>query len=168
LQENHYEEVFKDLDAPNKEQVIEIFKKAVRHSNEKLINDMLKQFRRNVSILSLSETPTSLLMWSHYSDSHKGFVIEYDYSRISYNDPNKRFCFPVFYSPKPRNITRYLSRGLHNDFNNLFGSYQALLKSDAWSYEQEWRIIVLLGQQYANYKNQNAKTICSYYRLSVF
>jgi hypothetical protein len=43
------------------------------------INDRLKQFKKdntnNYAILSVSEVWNNLLMWSHYGNSHRGFVI---------------------------------------------------------------------------------------------
>ncbi|MBK4366869.1 DUF2971 domain-containing protein, partial [Enterobacter hormaechei] len=29
-------------------------------------------------ILSLTETPTNILMWGHYAQAHSGFIIEFD------------------------------------------------------------------------------------------
>jgi hypothetical protein len=36
------------------------------------------------------------------------------------------------------------------DFNNLFGIFTCLLKSDEWAYEREWRIIHPVGPALAN------------------
>ncbi|TPG75907.1 DUF2971 domain-containing protein [Pseudomonas mandelii] len=37
----------------------------------------LKNFRESVVILSLTRTPLNPLMWAHYAEEHKGFVIGY-------------------------------------------------------------------------------------------
>ena len=44
------------------------------HVGERTLNEILK----NVVILSLTRTPLNALMWAHYGEEHKGFVIGYD------------------------------------------------------------------------------------------
>src|SRR5229473_1978376 len=41
-----------------------------------------------VVILSLTETPTDSLMWAHYGEDHKGFVIGYDTSDPFLSSPD--------------------------------------------------------------------------------
>lgn len=43
-----------------------------------MLNTRLDQFRDSVAILSLTRTPDNPLMWAHYGEEHKGFVIGYD------------------------------------------------------------------------------------------
>lgn len=38
----------------------------------------LKNFRESVGILSLTRTPLNPLMWAHYAEEHKGFVVGYE------------------------------------------------------------------------------------------
>src|SRR5665647_580539 len=40
----------------------------------------LEVLRESVVILSLTQTPLDPLMWAHYGEEHKGFVIGYDIS----------------------------------------------------------------------------------------
>ena len=42
--------------------------------------------------------------------------------------------------------TRYVFKEDIEDRNNLFAIYACLVKSDEWSYEREWRIVLPLGQ----------------------
>ena len=44
------------------------------------LKQALKVLRGWVVILSLTETPMDPLMWAHYGDEHRGFVIRYDVS----------------------------------------------------------------------------------------
>ena len=89
-------------------------------------------------------------MWSHYSDSHRGFCIEYDFGSLPPADLRRRLCFPVLYRGKRTDATRSITRLDPTDFNNLFGQYLCLLKERQWSYEQEWRIIHAIGATLAN------------------
>ena len=109
-----------------------------------------KKMQSGFGVLSLSELSTSILMWSHYSDSHTGFCIEYDFSVLQYCDLRRRLCFPVYYRKKLTDATRYLAYTDLRNFNNLFGQYLCLLKSDEWAYEREWRIVFPTGSEFAN------------------
>ncbi len=124
----------------------------LRDQQEKMSQRMSESFRRGFSVLSLCENSTSTLMWSHYSDSHRGFCIEYDFSALPANDLLRRLCFPVFYTGKPRDATRYMAKGDLTDFNNLFGQYMCLIKHDSWADEKEWRIIQAIGPAHANFE----------------
>jgi Protein of unknown function (DUF2971) len=114
--------------------------------NEELTRSMSKLIRGGFSVLSLSENSASVLMWSHYSENHSGFCIEYNLSR----DPLARLCYPVFYRKKLTDATRYLGKRDFRDFNNLFAMYTCLIKSDEWAYEREWRLVLPTGASDAN------------------
>lgn len=76
--------------------------------------------------LSLSATCTNILMWSHYSSDHKGFVLGFD--------PNHEFfgqsVNPVIYSHERPKINPFEAR--HD--GKLFYT-----KSEDWRYEEEHR-----------------------------
>ena len=91
------------------------------------------------------------MLWAHYADSHKGFAIEYDFAALTYQDLRRRLCFPVFYTKKLRDATRHLAK-LGVSINNLFGEYMCLIKEHDWSYEKEWRIIMPIGPDHANFE----------------
>src|ERR1051326_2771347 len=109
--------------------------------------------RRNNSdyaILSLSKVPNSLLMWAHYCDSHRGFVLGFDVSHAFFTTRQfKRFSTleevhysnerPVMPAPKEwdgsqEQIERALSE--HDLAKLLF-----FTKSEDWKYEQELRMV---------------------------
>jgi hypothetical protein len=121
-----------------------------RKANLEMIERMSAFQRRSMSVLSLAETPVSALMWSHYSDSHSGFCIEYDFGALGADDLRRRFCYPVIYRRKLTDATRYLTFTRRENFNNLFGKLLCLLKSDEWAYEKEWRIVEAVGPADAN------------------
>ncbi len=124
----------------------ELFEK----QSEQAVRLTSKWLRAGYSVLSLCENATSVLMWSHYSDNHKGFCIEYDLSALDGRDHLRRFCYPAFYRRKLTDATRYLARRDPHDYNNLYGIFVCLLKSDEWAYEREWRIVFPLGPSVAN------------------
>lgn len=115
----------------------EIVEGIFEQQSEKSMARFTEFLQSGFSVVSLSQVPSSILMWSHYSDSHKGFCIEYDFLSISPDDLRRRLCFPVYYRKKLTDATRYLTRGSPEKLNNLFGQYLCLLKSDEWAYEKE-------------------------------
>jgi len=140
--ENQFEEPFRT-------RLRDFIVERMARENQNMIQAMSDSFRSGFSVLSLSANPLSSLMWSHYSNSHRGFCIEYDFGDLLYSHVRKRLCFPVLYRAKRTDATRYLARAGDN-FNNLFGQYLCLLKSSEWAYEREWRIVHAMGPECAN------------------
>ena len=89
----------------------------------------------NIGVECFSETNENLLMWSHYAQHHRGFVLQFDLakdiqtllraSKVEYLDK-----YPVW---DVGEIT-------HEDIRPVL-----LRKHPGWSYEQEWRIVVPNG-----------------------
>jgi hypothetical protein len=100
-----------------------------------------EKFDQLLGILSLTEKPDNLLMWSHYAASHEGFVIGFD-SNHSYFDHRKserdefRWLRKVDYRRDRPNAP----------LNALDGVDVFLVKSKAWEYEQEWRIMLPIAE----------------------
>ena len=98
-----------------------------------------------VKVSCFSEINDSVLMWSYYANSHNGVCVEYDLSRLDmYNELNKKIVdnlAKVHYSPIRADSLFELS----ND-NNIFNF--VVSKSDAWSHENEWRIICDTEEEY--------------------
>ena len=132
-------------DAERLNEFFEFLEEYNKRQNENMIMKLSENLQNGFRVLSLSELCTSILMWSHYSDAHRGFCIEYDFSSLPYEDLRRRLCFPVYYRRKLTDATRYLARTDMVNFNNLFGQYLCLLKSDEWAYEREWRIVYPTG-----------------------
>jgi len=105
----------------------------------KLQEVMARKFEELIGILCLSESADNLLMWAHYADSHRGFVIEFDehspfFDRRVNPDDELRHLRKVSYSPKRPSLTLA-------DVED-FAPFMA--KGTDWKYEAEWRMIVPL------------------------
>lgn len=100
------------------------------------------------AIACFSESVDSILMWSHYANSHKGFALEYDF-RPTLEQPIMNVgLFPVVYSKERFDISDYIAWAFLRilgfpakmpDISALIKN--ALWKSDVWAYEKEWRMI---------------------------
>lgn len=101
-----------------------------------------KDIMDRIGICCLSMTPDNILMWSHYSDHHKGIVVEFDthqdrYSELSDIEKNllgEQVLYQEF-MPKV---------SLRNSQDGFSAVQDALLtKSPSWEYEKEFRVIAI-------------------------
>lgn len=114
---------------------------------KKAINNVAESFDKEFGIICLSSDYKNCLMWSHYAESHRGFCIEYDFSKGIEND---QLIFPVIYSNKrpsiPWKLVKESERGEKNNImegQKLYSFMKMLVtKSEEWKYEKEWRIII--------------------------
>ena len=98
----------------------------------------LDRISHRYGILCLSRDPASVLMWSHYADNHRGFVIG-----IAHRKLGRLPFFPVEYHDRRvafRAITP-LQRRPKVRAKDIF-----LRKSSEWSYEKEYRMIMRLDE----------------------
>jgi hypothetical protein len=103
-------------------------------------NILADGFDKNIGMLSLTENPESLLMWSHYAAAHKGFVIEFDSSDEFFH--RKRSEKDEFYHLRK---VRYLDRNASGKtLYDLDGEDVMLTKMKIWDYESEWRMLLPL------------------------
>jgi Protein of unknown function (DUF2971) len=80
-----------------------------------------------------SEIPDNFLMWSHYTDGHRGIVVEFDLKSPFFSPPAN--LMPVSYR-SDRVSARVDTKGFAFDEHELS---VVRTKSLAWSYEREWR-----------------------------
>lgn len=95
---------------------------------------------RSLGIFCLSEKRDNELMWSHYADSHQGFVVEFDSDSAFFNQKKTdvdefRYMRKVEYSDHRPSIT----------LNKIEDFTPFLTKGSQWSYEAEWRIMFALA-----------------------
>jgi hypothetical protein len=95
-------------------------------------------------IYCLTPCASSILMWSHYADDHRGICLEY-----STDDPMFASAREVSYFKSYPDSTPQLLETQTTDpsrsVSEPHGLDLLLMKSDVWSYENEFRIIGLAG-----------------------
>ena len=95
-----------------------------------------------------SESVKSVLMWSHYANSHQGFALEYNFRPTLENPISNVGLYPVIYDNERMDVSLYMAWS----FLRMFGIEAnnpdittfikiALHKSSIWAYEKEWRMI---------------------------
>jgi Protein of unknown function (DUF2971) len=94
--------------------------------------EQLEKWNSIIGLLSLSSVPDNILMWSHYSSNHTGFVVGLD-AKSLFEDYDFDYIEPIIYQSKYPTIT-----GLDETTAQFHKKF--FHKSDLWSYENEWRI----------------------------
>lgn len=91
-----------------------------------------EKMRNTLGICALTTDAHNPLMWSHYSDEHRGICVQFDVSR----DLRNLFGHPVEYSN-----TFPVIRDLFRPTADRADLLPFLRKSEHWSYEKEWRLV---------------------------
>ncbi|MGO8928138.1 MAG: DUF2971 domain-containing protein [Limisphaerales bacterium] len=86
------------------------------------------EFSAATGVLCFSSVKDSLLMWAHYADSHRGFVVEYDAEHPEFQKLGK-----------PQAVTYTSGRPVY-DVSKGITTRVYLVKSPEWAYEREFRI----------------------------
>ncbi|MFB6404467.1 DUF2971 domain-containing protein [Pseudomonas putida] len=97
-----------------------------------------------IGVLCLSETPSEILMWSHYAEFHKGFCIEY---KVDESSLLGRLAKPVKYTDVYPSLSL---RNLPYNAEENFIDICVYTKAKQWSYEREWRAISHTGGKLYN------------------
>jgi hypothetical protein len=92
-------------------------------------------YNSKYGILSLTESPISLLMWAHYAESHTGFVIQFDDQHQFFRQPPDTGPDVTFREVK-YSATRPILSYSSIESPDVFFS-----KSPEWSYERELRFV---------------------------
>jgi hypothetical protein len=163
-----------------------------RHAAEKEARKLavkLAKFRDLAKICSFSSCNDSVLMWSHYSEDHGGFCIEYEIKGLDPNHCFSKNLYPVVYSSDLgylRNFVEKLVGASREEYPSMGPLLCMLVKFTGWAYENEWRIIrvepakeddgpiaapvpsrVLVGSQFELNKNQRLIAICEKKQLPI-
>lgn len=130
-----------DIIVVDKESLLSLFGNLMRNETYSMCKNAMPNFTsmalnavlyRKYGIFSMTIDPFNELMWSHYSQSD-GFCVELDISKFMF----KYFgAFPVNYVDNlPQvHIPQYSMR--------MAMYVQSNVKRSAWSYENEWRLII--------------------------
>ena len=119
------------------------FRKQAISKSIELFSDYESTLLNERGVACFSEKVDEMLMWSHYTNGHRGFCVEFDTNYEPFND--KQRIFQVNYSksiPTINPIEIMMSKSI----DSLDPMMKMLAtKSDHWSYENEWRIFHMDG-----------------------
>lgn len=108
----------------------------------------------NFGVLSLTETPDNLLMWSHYGDSHKGVVLGFDESHPFFQGDE------VVSGLSRLNKVEYSQKRPILSISTQNNPKVFLRKSVDWSYEREWRLIRPLTEAASMISREGLSPLC--------
>ena len=110
-------------------------------------NEFQKTVLQSFGVCSFSEVRDDILMWSHYSDGHKGFCIKFNRAPDNMLAEAK----PVDY-PKSNEFP-YINYWLGKTQEQVDEVETIVLtKSRHWDYEEEWRLIAAPDNLKPDYK----------------
>ena len=142
-------------------------KNVLKNAANEVNQSALLYYQTQMPLVCLSEKHNNILMWSHYADNHKGFVVEYDSKSLIRNCNNcpkkkdfrtcKDWCsttlLPIMYTNQRYDATGYITDStIANIFNSnglqgfwrhrdCFAQYKInIYKHPCWNYEKEWRL----------------------------
>ena len=125
-------------------------------ADKKDIEGYIEGLRDNIKVCCFSEELNSMPMWAHYADNHTGICIEYDFSKLDYDDKFSKYIFPIRYRREKYDITEFLRKVFEENAEErmylLFFLMQ--IKHLSWNYEKEWRIILKANE------NKNGGIVC--------
>lgn len=101
-------------------------------------------------VVCFSENVDSLLMWGHYTNCHRGFVVEFD--------PKHSFFIPGNF----RKVSYSKSRV---EFSLNLNQEVVFQKNDEWAYEQEYRLAVAKKELYEGEAGEADRKPKKYYYL---
>ena len=113
------------------------------NEQEAILKKQYECLKNHIRIICFSTDNSNILMWSHYTNNHTGFVIEYDIDIIMrrFEENKCPICLsPVQYSfdmPSIRNLI------FLNELERGKEIYKVICtKAINWNYENEWRVII--------------------------
>jgi len=134
-------QVLKDLLLSQRAKLPELFNMLQPEVLQKLSPALDGLLNHNVGVLCLSEVRDSLLMWGHYTNNHKGFVIGFDsdhpfFSKRRSEHDEFGFLRKVEYQTQRPQVT----------LSDTSSPVWFQTKSSHWAYEKEWRIVRVLSE----------------------
>ena len=106
---------------------------------------MTFRVQNTYKVCSLTERLDSLPLWAHYAKNHTGFAMEYDFKSLPFYDLMGVSLWPIRYGGIFDATEMLQGAEIGGEFNNMFALVAALHKSPDWSYEEEWRLVLVDG-----------------------
>jgi len=102
-----------------------------------LANEYRKKLLSEFAFCALSESFDNILMWSHYSSGHTGFVIGFEFDNIN---PDFHLTKVNYVDTIPQYDLKELIKIIDGDYSSLVYTFRDLsVKAHCWEYEKEWR-----------------------------
>ncbi len=113
------------------------------------IGDIYKTIDKAILVSCYCSSMDNALMWAHYANKHKGFCVEYNFSK-STNFELLLNLNPVIYSDNRAMLPQNMFYIDEDDQIKVATTNQStaelicalLTKSNVWEYEKEWRLIL--------------------------
>ncbi len=115
-----------------------------------MIHDGVRELSRRLRVFCLCDNKTSVTMWSHYADHHRGVVLGFD-TRVL-EDEWKTIAEPVEYPiclPEVFSIDQLLATVMFGcPLPDTYASLRSWVttKAPEWAYEKEWRLFDIVGR----------------------
>lgn len=134
--------------------------------DESYSQNFKKRFSTTFGILSLTQNPDNLLMWSHYSDSHRGFLIEFKEGanffdqQISDVDTIRKLKKVRYVTERPQIESLFDPQKVdQDDYMEELMSQFFYIKSERWEYEMEMRMILPLENSDETFELPNGEKV---------
>lgn len=140
---------------------LEIYNQEIRDNIESLIaeqrrlepevtesyrQDFIKTTGKASGLVCFSRRNDGILLWSHYADGHKGFVVGFGVPQIENSfGRDDAVLVEVLYEKERPKISLYANVEEHNIVRRIVGT-----KSPEWKYEEEYRLIIPRGNFHDN------------------
>lgn len=144
LNENEFDVPKSDeLGSEYVESGVRILKQALEGAVKETSQKIRDQALNDSGVSCFSEHNTEILMWSHYTNNHTGFCLEFDTGHEPFSSARK-----VNYEDEFPTIESAMI--INRDISQLWSLL--LTKFTNWSYEKEWRIIIPDGGKPVGYE----------------
>jgi hypothetical protein len=135
LKDEHYKASMEQSKHENP--AIELLLNTHKERMPELRNVIFTSFNDEIGVLCLTEERDNLIMWAHYANNYKGFVIEFDEKHEFFQQKDTSMlehgCI--------RQVRYSEDRPNHASFTDLTRDELFFLKSKGWTYEREWRML---------------------------
>ena len=124
-----------------------IAKPIITQKQSGLSESFKSSFDKIFGVLSLTRRNDNLTMWSHYTDNHQGFVLEFNPNSKMLN--NQRSKIKIFQTPQKVSYTNKrpelaILDSFKGNSKQIYSTVKKILftKSSDWRYEEERRMLV--------------------------
>jgi hypothetical protein len=126
--------------------IVQLIADKIIETHKAMRNNWEISFKR-MRLFCFSELFDNILMWSHYSDYHRGVVLAMKVAETAEEDDPLWIAQPVKYIKKStplfsQNHIDEILGIIPSKYKSLFDVY-AYAKYDVWEYEREWRVFDL-------------------------